>query len=69
MKIQHPKPMGYNKSSSEREVYRNKILSQERRKSSNKQPKLTPKTTGEERTEKAQNCWRKKNHKDQSRKK
>ena len=40
--------MGHNKSSSEKEVYSNTILSQETRKSQNKQLKLTPKTTGEE---------------------
>ena len=33
----NPKPMGHSKSSSEREVYSNTILSQERRKNANKQ--------------------------------
>ena len=47
MKIKQPKPMGHSKISFEREVYSNTILSQERRKSSNKQPNLTPKTTSE----------------------
>ena len=36
------KTMGHSKSSSEREVYSNTILSQKRRKNANKQPKLTP---------------------------
>ena len=38
--------MGCNKSSLKREVYSNTILSQEVRKTSNKQPNLTPKTSG-----------------------
>ena len=38
--------MRYSKSSSKREVYSNKILPQETRKTSNKQPNFTPKTTG-----------------------
>ena len=37
--------MGYNKSSSKREVYSNKILPQEIRKISNRQPNITAKTT------------------------
>ena len=40
------KPMGCSKSSSKKEVYSNKILPQETRKTSNKQPNFTPKTTG-----------------------
>ena len=40
------KPMGYSKSSPKREVYSNTILPQETRKTLNRQPKLTPKTTG-----------------------
>ena len=39
--------MGHSKSSSERKVYSNTILSQERRKSSNKQPNPTCKTARE----------------------
>ena len=39
--------MGHSKSSSEREVHSKTILSQETRKSSNKQSNLTPKTTRE----------------------
>ena len=35
-----PKPIGHSKSNSKREVYSNSILSQETRKSSNKQPIL-----------------------------
>ena len=40
------KPMGCSKSSSKREVYSNTILPQETRKTSNRQPNFTPKTTG-----------------------
>ena len=42
--------MGYSKSSSKREVYSNKILPQETRNISNKQPNLTPKAIRETRT-------------------
>ena len=42
--------MGHRKSSSEREVCNNTTLSQERRKSSNKQLYLTSKATTEEQT-------------------
>ena len=38
--------MGYNKSSPKREVNSNTILPQETRKTSNRQPNFTPKTTG-----------------------
>ena len=38
--------MGCSKSSSKSEVYSNTILPQERRKTSNRQPNFTPKTTG-----------------------
>ena len=38
--------MGCNKSSSKREVYSNIILPQETRKTSERQPNFTPKTTG-----------------------
>ena len=44
--------MGCSKSSSKREVYSNKILPQETRKTSNRQPNFTPKTTGKRRTKK-----------------
>ena len=37
--------MGCSKSSSKREVYSNTILPQERRKTLNRQPNFTPKTT------------------------
>ena len=43
------------KSSSKKEVYSNTILSQETRKTSNRQPNFTPKTTGKRRTKKPQN--------------
>ena len=51
--------MGCSKSSSKREVYRNKILPRETRKISNKQSKLTPKGTRERRTSKTQSYRRK----------
>ena len=37
---------------SEREIYSNRILSQETRKASNRQPQLTPKTTDKEEQQK-----------------
>ena len=40
---------------SKREVYSNTILPQETRKTLNRQPNFTPKTTGKRRTEKSQN--------------
>ena len=45
-KHNNSKPMGCGKSSSKREVYSNTILPQETRKTSNRQPNFTPKTTG-----------------------
>ena len=42
--------MGCSKSSSKREVYSNTILPQETRKTSNRQPNFTPKTTGKRTT-------------------
>ena len=45
--------MGCSKSSSKREVYSNTILLQETRKTWNRQPNFTPKTTGKRRTKKA----------------
>ena len=42
--------MGSSKSSSKREVYSNKILPQETRKTLKRQPNFTPKTTGKRRT-------------------
>ena len=44
--------MGCSKSSSKRELYSNKILPQETRKTSNRQPNFTPKTTRKRRTKK-----------------
>ena len=44
--------MGCSKSSSKREVYSNTILLPETRKTSNKQPNLTPKAIRERRTKK-----------------
>ena len=42
--------MGCSKSSSKREVYSNTIPTKEIRKTSNRQPNITPKTTGQRRT-------------------
>ena len=47
--------MGCSRSSSKREVYSNTTLPQETRKTSNRQPNFTPKTTGKRRTKKHQN--------------
>ena len=49
------KPMGCSKSSPKREVYSNTVLPQETRKTLNRLPKFTPKTTGKRRTKKHQN--------------
>ena len=66
--------MGYSKSSSKREVYSNTILPQETRKTLNRLPDFTPKTTGKRRTttttiKKKQNQQKEINHKDPSRNK
>ena len=45
MKTQQPKPMGFCKRSAKRGVHSNTSLLQETRKTSNKQPNLTPKST------------------------
>ena len=44
--------MGCNESSSKSEVYSNTILPQEIKKTSNRQPNFTPKTTGKRKTNK-----------------
>jgi len=44
--------MRCSKSSSKREVYSNTILPKETRKTLNRQPNFTPKTTGKRRTKK-----------------
>ena len=49
------KPMGYSKNITKREVFSNKILPQETRKTSNKQPNFISKTTGTRRTKKFKN--------------
>ena len=49
------KPMGCSKNSPKREVYSNTILPLETRKTSNRQPNFTPKTTVKRRTIKPQN--------------
>ena len=45
-KHNNSKPMGCNKSSSKREVYSETVIPQETRKTSNRLPNFTPKTTG-----------------------
>ena len=55
MKTQQIKTYGMQQSSSKREVYSNTILYQETRKTSNRQPNFTPKTTGKRRITKPQN--------------
>ena len=54
-KHNNSKPMGFSKSSSKREVYINKMLCQEARKTLNRKPNLIPKRTGKGRTKKSQN--------------
>ena len=44
--------MGCSKSSSKREVYSNTIIPQETRKTLNRQPNFTPKTTGKKKNKK-----------------
>ena len=52
METRKLKTYGMQKSNSEREVYSNTILPQERRKISNRQSNFTPKTLGKRRTKK-----------------
>ena len=54
-KHDNSKPMGCSKSNSKRKAQSNTILPQETRKTSNRQPNFTPKTTGKRRTRKPQN--------------
>ena len=56
---------------SKREINSNTILPQETRKTSNRQPNFTPKTTGKRRrtTTKKHNQYKKRTHKDPSRNK
>ena len=49
-KHNNSKPMGCSKSTSKREFYSNTILPQETRKTSNRQPSCTFKTTGKRTT-------------------
>ena len=60
--------MGYSKSSSKREVYCNKILLQEIRKTLNRQPNFIPKATGKN-NQKKKKIAEGKNNKDPSRNK
>ena len=51
--------MGCSKSSSKRDVYSNTILRQETRKTSNREPNFTPKTTGKRRNDfKKEKYWK-----------
>ena len=52
MKHNNSKLMGCSKNSSKREVYNKTILPQEKRKTLNRQPNFTPKTTGYRKTKK-----------------
>ena len=54
-KHDNSKPVGCSKSSSKMKVYSNTILPQETRKTSNRQPNITPKVTGKRRKKKPQN--------------
>ena len=60
MKTQQRKPMGGSKSSSKREVHSNTIRPQETRKTLNRQPNFTPKTTRKRRTTKKSKISRRK---------
>ena len=68
-KHDNSKLMACSKSSSRREVYSNTILPQETRKTSNRQPNFTPKTTGKRRTKKPPKLVEGNNHKYPSRNK
>ena len=52
--------MGCSKSSSKREVYSNTILTQETRKTLNRHPNFTPKTTGKKEQQEQQPQQKKK---------
>ena len=58
--------MGCIKISSKRDVYSNTILPQEARKTSNRQPNFTPKTTGKRRKKVPQNQQKQRNCKDRA---
>ena len=53
MKNNNSKPMGCSKSSSKKKLYSNTILPQETRKTSNRQPNFTLKTTGKKKNKKS----------------
>ena len=69
MKHNNSKLMGCSKNSSKREVYNKTILPQEKRKTLNRQPNFTPKTTGRRRPKNRQNQQKERNHKYLSRNK
>ena len=66
MKTRQLKTYGMQQSSSKREVYSNIILPQETRKTLNRQPNFTPKTTGKRRR-KSKSKQKERNYKDLSR--
>ena len=68
MKTDNSKLIGCSKSSSKRELYSNTNLPQETRKTLNRQPNFTPKSTGKK-NKKPQNQRKERNHKDLSRNK
>ena len=51
MKTQQPKPMGFSKSSTKREIHSNTSLPQEPRETSNKEPNFTYKASRKRRKE------------------
>ena len=65
MKTGRPKTYGMQQKQFEREVYSIKILPQETRNISNKQPKLTPNAIRERRTKPPQIQQKERNHKDE----
>ena len=71
MKTQQLKPLGSSKSSSKREIYSNKILPQETRKTSNRQFNFTPTPIGKKKkkNKKTQSQQKGRNHKDWNRNK
>ena len=60
--------MKHSKRSPKKEFQSDTILPQETRKTSNRQPNITHKTTGK-RTKNPQSLWKERNHKDMSRNK
>ena len=69
MKTQQLKSYGVQQNSSKRDVYSDTILSQETRKTSNRQPNFTPKTTRKRRTQPPETQQKEIKHKDLSKSK